>query len=265
VVAQEEDPSRCSLIPKETVAMDTSQFAPISLGEMQAVRLMNRVDTKYALGLPLLEEILASLSASYRVQAIDGVTLADYRTVYLDTPLHDMYLLHHNGKKVRQKVRLREYVDSDLSWFEVKSKNNHGRTDKKRIPLASLGQYETRESAEFIGRNSSYALNDLVPQLGNSFRRVTLVNRALTERVTIDTEICFSNLRTGEVSDLSSLSVVEVKQAGSSFSAIKEAFFEQRIRPLNLSKYCIGMVLTDHQIKSNRFKAKLNALDKIAN
>jgi hypothetical protein len=245
--------------------MNTQQFAPISLCEMQDVRLMNRVDTKYALYSAQLNDILASLSDSYRIQTIDGVTVASYRTIYLDTPLLDMYMLHHNGKKERQKVRLREYVDSDLAWFEIKQKNNHGRTNKKRIQLASFNAYATRESEELIRSNSQYALNDLLPQLGNSFKRITLVNYALTERVTIDTGICFDNFRTGIHSDLGSLSVVEVKQSGASYSAIKEELFNRRIHPLNLSKYCIGTVLTDHQIKSNRFKTKLNALSKIAN
>lgn len=245
--------------------MNTPRFAPISLCEMQNVRLMNRVDTKYALCSAQLNDILASLSDNYRVQTIDGATVASYRTIYLDTPLLDMYMLHHNGKKERKKVRLREYVDSDLAWFEIKLKNNHGRTNKKRIQLASFNEYVTPESDDFISSHSQYALSDLSPQLGNSFKRITLVNYALTERVTIDTGIRFENFRTGIHSDLGSLSVVEVKQSGANFSVIKEEFFNRRIRPMNLSKYCIGTVLTDHQIKSNRFKTKLNALSKIAN
>jgi|APDOM4702015159_1054818.scaffolds.fasta_scaffold07555_2 hypothetical protein len=245
--------------------MNIPQFAPISLCEMQSVRLMNRVDTKYALCSTQLYDILATLSDRYRVQTIDETTAAGYRTTYLDTPLLDMYMLHHNGKKERQKVRLREYVDSNLAWLEIKLKNNHGRTNKERIRLTSFDDYATPASVALINGYSQYALSDLIPQLGNSFKRITLVNYALTERVTIDTEICFENFRTGIRSDLGSLSVVEVKQSGASYSDIKEEFFNRRIRSMNLSKYCIGMVLTDHQIKSNRFKKKLNALGKIAN
>ena len=38
-----------------------------------------------------------------------------------------------------------------------------------------------------------------------------------------------------------------------------------RIKPLKVSKYCIGTALTTPEVKKNRFKAKIRMIEKIAN
>ena len=45
----------------------------------------------------------------------------------------DLYHRHHIGRSNRFKVRSRRYVESDLCFFEVKYRNNKGRTIKNRI------------------------------------------------------------------------------------------------------------------------------------
>lgn len=244
--------------------MDTTAFDSISLDEIQSVRLMNRVDTKFAINSSLLSEILPSLISGYRILSVDGVTLSSYRTVYLDTSEADMYLLHHNRRKVRQKVRLREYIESGLRWFEVKLKDNHGRMDKKRVALHSLQEFKTSESTHLLESVTPYSVNELVPQLENSFRRITLVNKELTERVTIDMDIAFLNLTTGMSAALNGLVVVEVKQSGYAQSKIINELANRHVRKLNLSKYCIGMALTNSKLKHNNFMKKFRSLRKIA-
>jgi hypothetical protein len=39
-------------------------------------------------------------------------------------------------------------------------------------------------------------------------------------------------------------------------------FLEHRIKPVRVSKYCIGITLTDPQAKSGRFKVKVRAIEK---
>lgn len=41
-----------------------------------------------------------------------------------------MYRMHHCGKKVREKIRVRTYLDTNDTFLEIKNKNNHGRTKK---------------------------------------------------------------------------------------------------------------------------------------
>lgn len=103
----------------------------IDLTEMKSVKLMNRVDTKFSAQLRLLPDLLSRAISDYRVQVIDNSPVASYDTLYFDTPDLQMYLRHHDKILQRDKVRTRTYIDSSLSFLEVKHKNNKGRTKKK--------------------------------------------------------------------------------------------------------------------------------------
>ena len=49
------------------------EFEPISLSEMESVKLMNRIDTKYAVPLSMLPSILESAKPDYYAQEIDEI------------------------------------------------------------------------------------------------------------------------------------------------------------------------------------------------
>ena len=100
------------------------EYIPISLEEMSGIKLMNRTDTKYVTSYQILKEILLAAGHDYRVQEVNGEYNIAYHTIYLDTADRDMYLTHQNGRVVREKIRIRTYVDSDLTFLEVKNKNN---------------------------------------------------------------------------------------------------------------------------------------------
>ena len=128
------------------VADIVKSFEPISLAQMESVKLMNRIDTKYAVSRAVLPAILEAAKADYYVQETGGKRIATYDTMYYDTESLDMYVRHHDRQLVRQKIRIRQYVDSDLTFLEIKRKNNKGRTKKKRITLPS-------EEVEYNDRN----------------------------------------------------------------------------------------------------------------
>src|SRR5687767_7859268 len=109
------------------------QFAPISLDEMDGVKLMDRTDTKFLFKAEQLPAFLEQLATSYRVLEINDRRICRYETLYFDTADFQLYLCHQNGKLNRYKVRFRRYVESDVSYFEVKLKNNKGRTIKTRV------------------------------------------------------------------------------------------------------------------------------------
>ena len=112
-----------------------TDMTPISLAEMAGVKLMNRIDTKFVANARLLPEILRLAQQDYYVQEIDGQRLTAYDTLYYDTLDLQMYLRHHDRQLRRQKIRVRTYVDSQLTFLEVKNKSNKGRTKKKRIEV----------------------------------------------------------------------------------------------------------------------------------
>ena len=151
-------------------------------------------------------------------------------------------------------------MESNLCFLEVKNKVNTGRTKKKRIaiPMEEFGSlYNTDEKREFLREKVWVTQQELAPRLQNAFRRITLVNKQKTERITIDSGISFHNLATGRDADASGLVIIEVKQDGNCPSDFKRLLLEQRIQSYRLSKYCLGMLLTDDRIKYNRFKPKV--------
>ena len=87
----------------EEKVIDTilKSFPSISLSEMEGVRLMNRIDTKYTTTSEQLVCFLRLLQKDYYIQEINGKRVSPYHTVYLDTPGLSMYLAHQNGRKTR--------------------------------------------------------------------------------------------------------------------------------------------------------------------
>ena len=241
-------------------------FAPISLAEMDAVKLMNRVDTKYLTDRATLADVLRDAAAAgYRVLVADGARISPYDSIYFDTDALRMFTDHRNKKLRRQKVRTRAYVNSGDAFLEIKRKNNHGRTKKKRtgIPMADLPDFRANDAAcRYLAGHSDFEAGQLLPTLETLFLRITLVNPDLTERLTIDTNLCFKNFRTGLETSLGEAVVIELKQDGHAASAMKGILRDHRVKPDRISKYCIAVTLTDPSARAGRFKEKLRLIEK---
>ena len=243
-------------------------MSSISLEEMSSVKLMNRVDSKFPMNRETLLRMASRWGEHFYVQECEGQRIARYRSLYFDTPDAVTYTMHHNRQLHRQKVRQRIYVDSNIAFLEIKNKKNTGRTKKKRIPIPveQWGElYSSKESADFIREKVWVTDQPLAPRLENAFQRITLVNKAKTERVTIDFGIRFHNWLSGCDADVSDLVIVEVKQDGSLPSKFKDFLRDARVKKKGLSKYCLGMLLTDEHLKYNRFKNKIRYVNKLTN
>jgi len=244
---------------------------------MESVKLMNRIDTKYAMPLALLPAVLKEAQAGYYAQEIDGKRIATYDTIYYDTDNLDMYIRHHDQQLVRQKIRVRQYVDSNLTFLEIKRKNNKGRTKKKRIVVPGFHitaatpsrlKHKNREDepltvAQFINSKSRYTWDSISPHLWTKFHRITLVNKTKTERLTIDFDLVWENVLTDEKKTYPNLVIIELKRNGNVPSKMTHIMLNQRIHPLKISKYCIGTALTTPALKRNRFKKKIRSIEKM--
>lgn len=239
-----------------------SQYTPISLEEMSGIRLMNRIDTKFLTTRLRLQDLLRLAKDNYFIQEIDGMRNMPYYTLYYDTPTCDMYITHQNGKKTRQKIRIRSYVNSGINYLEVKNKNNRGRTKKKRIEI-ERPDISQASSVDFLKQYSRYRISLLTPTLETRFDRITLVNKNKTERLTIDTNLRFNNQVTGETILLDRIAIIELKRDGNVYSPIKNVLNDLRIHPAKFSKYCMGMVLTNESLKQNRFKRRVQTMKKL--
>lgn len=252
-----------------------SLFDPISLEEMSGIRLMNRTDTKFVTTKSRLLCLLERAERDYFVQEINGQRVGTYYTLYFDTVACDMFRMHHNGKLNRQKLRIRSYVDSNLDFLEVKTKNNHGRTKKKRIEIHCFDHKNTgrledvcgdcNEAPNFLSAYLRFNPLELSGKIENNFERITLVNKAKTERLTIDSGLRFHNIESGKELFLKDVVIIELKRDGLTESPILEILNSLRIKPIGFSKYCMGMAMTDDGLlRKNRFLPRMRKIERVA-
>jgi hypothetical protein len=245
-----------------TIEESIASFQPITLEEMSGVKLMNRTDTKFVTTTPQLLRLLAMAGQDYYVQDIDGERNMLYDTTYFDTQGFDMYKEHQHGHVNRQKIRFRTYVSSHLQFMEVKTKNNHGRTKKKRIEVDDMDLHD-EQKRDFLAKYLKFGVDTLVPHMHNYFRRVTLVNKGKTERLTIDSSLQFHNVLTHTDRDMGQLVIIELKRDGQVFSPVLDMLRQLHIHPHGFSKYCMGAALTNELLPVNRFKEKLRDVERI--
>jgi len=245
-------------------------LSPIELSKMDSIRLMNRIDTKYLTDVRTMAKVLERvLDCGYLVFEMSGLRIHEYRSMYYDTPSLQMYLDHHNFRLVRQKLRTRCYGTSGLTFIELKSKDNHGRTKKSRMEIAPelywMEAVEDKAVSPWLDGKMRYGRMEMSPSLETVFSRITLVNPEKTERSTIDFDLRFNNIRRGTSADMGDLAIVEVKQDANLPSKLRDILLEFRVKPIRISKYCIGTALTDDNAKSCRFKQKTLLINKMKN
>lgn len=117
---------------------------------------------------------------------------------------------------------------------------------------------------DFLSLHTPYSLDSLVPHIENHFYRITLVNKDMTERVTIDSNLDFHNLTNGKKISMHDLGIIEWKRDGrKTNSPLADILKDLRIHPSGFSKYCIGMAVTTPGLKQNRLKPRLRKLNLI--
>jgi SPX domain protein involved in polyphosphate accumulation len=239
---------------------------PISLEEMDNVRLMRRRDIKFVLPTRSVPELLMNVKEKYRILEIGGERIHHYQTLYYDTPEFDMYHEHHSRRLNRYKVRIRKYLTSDISFLEVKFKNNKGETIKKRIRPENPGNMDGLKSEAFVKENSPYKVSDIQPSLHNGFKRLTLVSKSNPERVTIDLELNYRPVSSNKDLHLPGLSVIEIKrnrdaEPSDMISQLRSA----RFHATGFSKYLMGTAMLEPKVKTNLVKSKIRQINKYKN
>lgn len=237
-------------------------FKSIDIASMDKVELLDRIDTKYLFHFSKLPLIIEQIRSCYFLMEINGCRCFDYESLYFDTPEFSLYNLHHNGRLNRYKVRYRKYVQSNLFFFEIKFKDNKGRTHKKRIKQNSIYQIISGPAREFLMQNSNLDPFILRPSLWVFYSRLTFVNHALNERLTLDINLNYG--RNGISTGFENLVIAELKQGGFKGSSFFPHLMRKlKIYPNSISKYSIGISRLVDGIRKNNFKPKLLILNKI--
>jgi hypothetical protein len=239
-----------------------SSFLPISLAEMDSVKLLDRTDTKFIFHSSRLPDIIASIKDHYKVLEIDNIRINDYETLYFDTLNFELYLRHHNEKLNRYKIRFRKYVNSNLHFFEIKHKNNKSRTIKSRVVRPEI-ELDIKEGAKkLLESKTSFEASTLLPKLWVNYSRITFVHKNFEERLTIDLNLTFKN--GDNEKKFETLVIAELKRdKASSKSPFIDIMNACRIRENSISKYCLAVTQLFPSIKQNNFKPKILTLKKL--
>jgi hypothetical protein len=243
-----------------------SQFESHCLDDINNASLMHRVDTKYLLPVSDLEKLLMLLAPFYTVLEIDFSRLFSYRNTYFDTPGFGFYLMHHNGKQNRFKIRQRLYVESGDLYLEVKHKTNKGVTQKDRVLVDGHNASRDRIN-ELTSKPFEKSGPPLFKSLVCSYERIALANEKNGERLTLDVDLSFKDPNHGRREKSNQVLIAEVKRENNKVpSQFIDLMDRYRQKPVSFSKYCIGCALIhSKRIKTNRFKATLMSLARISN
>jgi len=236
-------------------------FIPISLDAMNGQSLMKRVDTKFILNRSNLYKILPILQQYYQILEIDNKRWMTYRTQYLDTHDFEFYNDHHRGKPKRVKIRIRNYTDAGLFYYEIKKKDGRGNTNKSRVQITNMEDWMLPKVQDFTYKmtGKNYVL---AKSIRNQFKRFTLVSVEMKERATIDTNLRF--WYNNDNFEFDQLAIIELKQAATNWSSpLYRCLKKFDIRANSISKYCLGLATLKPDLKSNMFKSKLLKIDKI--
>lgn len=239
-----------------------NQFQPITLSEMDGVKLMDRTDTKYTFNIHQLENILNEAKEFYKVLDVEGNRISRYKTLYFDTSDFNLYNEHHCGKLNRYKIRHRTYVESNLGFLEIKFKNNKGRTLKTRIKELQVPDLKQGKSFDFLQKSLPFSPLSLVPKIWINYSRITLVNKSSAERLTLDLFLEFEKENYNTLLDF--LVIAEVKQDSKIASPFVTIMKKYHIREGSISKYCFGVAQSYKQdVKTNNFKQKISLINKL--
>lgn len=160
-------------------------------------------------------------------------------------------------------MRFREYLGSGLVFLEVKRKTGRGRTDKKRIRVEAIPEAMSPEQQAFVSAAMGKE-QPLQATLWNHFTRYTFVNRNAPERLTMDVGLTYADAANER--PLGPVVIAELKQERADrTSPFVRIMRERVVAASGMSKYCVGMLLLEKNVKPNAFKAVLLKLHRLRN
>jgi VTC domain len=244
------------------IAASLRHLSAIGLEELNAAAaLQTRVDRKYVLPALQATQLLGAFEAELRILEMDGKRTFGYDSVYFDTPQLDSYLLAARGRRRRFKIRTRTYVDSAVSFLEVKTEGSREATVKDRIPyhLADRSRI-TAEGLAYINDTLTETIGGvpsgpLEPVLETRYRRTTLFLPGSDSRATLDEAVTWQ--RPGGSPWLLDGSLVLETKSGSTAGPLDRLLWDSGIRPSRISKFATGMAALCPGLPANRWHRTL--------
>ncbi|MDO0862568.1 polyphosphate polymerase domain-containing protein [Xanthomonas campestris pv. campestris] len=256
----------------DTALPDVSQggdFRAIGLARLnETASMLVRRDNKYVVHQHRLAPAWPELARQFDMLEIDGKRDFRYDTCYFDDPAHTSYFDHHRGRRQRCKIRMRNYVDAQLCFAEIKLKGKRGQTEKQRIACApdQYGrldpQTEARIRAAYRDLYARELTQTLEPIVSMRYRRMTLVAKEGGERMTIDRSMVFMD-GTGTYRVGEELVIVETKSGNANGIADKILRALHQHPTNSASKYCVSLAALRKVSKYNKLLPALRKLDAV--
>ena len=169
------------------------------------------------------------------------------------------YTDHHNQVGRQLKLRYGTDENSAMTFFEV-NPNVVGRSFKDRRLSSPPETAVCPRDALFLAERTGWDPAGLVRTLNVDYRRILLVKRDLSERVTIDLELRFNTDATA--ASLSGVAICEFKQ--SSLDRRSPALQAMRGRPQDFSHYCIALSAGEAEMSRNRVRHTSQSLSNLS-
>lgn len=231
-----------------------------SPAEVGSHALDDRVERKFLLPASRVPALLEALGSGHSVLLANGRSFARYESVYLDTAELRAFDDHRMGRRPRQKLRFRHYLDRELTVLERKAKGEDGSeggvTCKARLVRPYRDEKVRNKDLRRIGHRGAGAA-DLLPTARTRYARLTLLGGgADAHRLTVDVDLTLE--AAGRRVRLPQLAIVELKEAaGRQDAALAAALDGLGGREVAFSKYCAAQIVCGGQ-------AALGCLDGIA-
>ena len=261
-----------------------AEWKSISLKAMnKKAAMQTRVDRKYIVDAETAAKVLSTLDADASVMDIKGQRDFAYDSVYFDTPQMQSYHSAAYSRDDTFKIRTRSYLDSKLTFLEVKTDGEQDMTVKKRISYT----FEKRDTLTAEGREYITAalggilagpVHKLEAVLTTGYRRATVFlpqseKNPVASRMTVDTNLTWTPLSenilmagvnyrnyhgnlVGTVYGLPNAVIIETK-SGVEPSVADQHLWDAGITPSKISKFATGMAALNPQLVSNKWAETL--------
>lgn len=255
-----------------SATLTTTSLPSIGLEELnEQAALQRRFDSKFLITAECAKTLPLDFPQGTRALQIGSKQSFSYCSIYFDTAELKTYRDAAHGRRRRFKVRTRAYCDSGIAFLEVKTKGNHGLTEKFRQPhnldelyhLSSFDREFIMTTLMGTGLDPG-SVPDLRPTLMTGFERSTYLvpDQRGAVRVTVDTGLYWENLDPQVPEDEAnllfrpSLGIVEVKSPSAS-SSVNRLLWRQGLRPGKISKYCTGTAALNPGVPANKWHRTL--------
>ncbi len=250
---------------------EVKQFDKISLDELnQTSSYLKRIDRKFLVTASDFKEILKDIVNDFKILEINNKRIFSYDNVYMDTEEHLFYKQHQAKQNKRTKIRTRLYKDSDLAFFEFKQKENWI-TQKYRYSFPIEEHWTmTKGKKRFFEWVWQAMYNwekapTITPSIRTKYKRITLVSKDWSERLTIDFDIKTENLRnlSQDEVNLKNLVIIESKSLNKDCTSCETMKRHGIKEAKSCSKYSLWVIYAWLAEKYDTFAETMNEIRKI--